>query len=149
MLMAAPAVDIPIRKELLVAVANLINAEEHLVYSFPRVQGRHVEELKQLVSDVRSIRSRMMRALGYGSEGGEVWCAIKHILAASYRALEVAEKSAKGSATAALTGPGAVEMAAMSQELLENALVLLEIQKEMRVGGACRDEDQPALRELL
>jgi hypothetical protein len=139
-LTAAPAVDVPIRKEILVAVANLINAEEHLVYSLPKVPDRHVEELKQLVADIRSVRSTLMRAIGYGREGGELWCAVKHVLAASYRVLEAAEKASKKPAASELAGSDAVEMAALSQELLEDALVLLEIQKEMgaREGGGAQ-----------
>ena len=139
MLTAAPAADVPIRKEILVAAANLINAEEHLVYSLPKAPDRHVEDLKQLVAHIRSVRSTLMRAVGYGREGGELWCAVKHILAASYRVLEVAEKASKATGASELSGSDAVEMAALSQELLEDALVLLEIQKEMRaeeVGGA-------------
>jgi hypothetical protein len=134
-------VDVPIRKEILVAVANLINAEEHLVYSLPKAPDRHVEDLKQLVTHIRSVRSTLMRAVGYGREGGELWCATKHILAASYRVLEVAEKASKAAGASELSGSDVMEMAALSQELLEDALVLLEIQEEMRAekaGGAIR-----------
>jgi hypothetical protein len=74
--------------------------------------------------------------VGYGREGGELWCAAKHMLAASYRVLEAAEKASKAAGASELSGSDAVEMAVLSQELLEDALVLLEIQKEMRAEEA-------------
>ncbi len=133
-MLSGPAADLPLEKELLIAAANLINAEEHLVYSLPKTPGRFVNEVKDLINEVRAIRSRLMRMAGFGSEGGELWCAAKHLLAASYRMLEAAEKAAKKPADQNPDSHAPAELSTMSRDLVDAAFIILDLQQEMRKG---------------
>jgi hypothetical protein len=122
---------LPAGNEVLYAAANLVNAEEHLVVSVTRVPGHMCRELEDLISEVRAERSRLMRRLFNGA-GGELWCAAKHILSASYRVLEAAEKLAGGDASLQAE---VQELASGSRRLLDLAMAIADIQKELGDGG--------------
>jgi hypothetical protein len=125
-LLTIPGVSI--RNELLIAVANLINAEEHLVYSLSRVPEGEADLLRRLIGEIRALRSRLMRTIGYGSEGGELWCAAKHILSASYRVMEASEKATDNPSPAL----DPIILASESRELLEYALMIFDVQNDLR-----------------
>jgi hypothetical protein len=122
---------LPAGVEVLYAAANLVNAEEHLVESVPRVPEHLRRELADLISEVRAERSRLMRRLFNGA-GGELWCAAKHTLSASYRLLEAAEKLTGGDTSLQAEMH---ELASGSRRLLDLAMAIADMQKELEVGG--------------
>lgn len=114
--------DVPLEKELAMAAANLIQAEEHLLHTLLAVKGDEEEGriVRELVDDVRATRARVMRMLGLDRLQGEMWCAAKHLLSASYRLLEASEKVIRRP----VNGVDPVELAELSLDCLAMALSL-------------------------
>jgi hypothetical protein len=80
--------DLSSDQDLSVALMNLIGIEEHLFFSGAKT-GKN--QYYDLITEVRNIRKELMRKLIKEYEG-EVWCISKHLLAASYRLMEVGTK---------------------------------------------------------
>ncbi|MCL2673372.1 MAG: hypothetical protein FWF01_03190 [Alphaproteobacteria bacterium] len=81
--------DLSSDQDLSIAVMNLIGIEEHLVFS-----GNKTGKTKyyDLVKPIREMRTELMKRMIPKYEG-EVWCTSKHLLAASYRLIEVGTKA--------------------------------------------------------
>jgi hypothetical protein len=80
--------DLSSDQDLSIAVMNLISIEEHLFFTGSKLEK---ESYYDLIGDVRSMRTDLMKKLVKEPEG-EVWCISKHLLAASYRLMEVGTK---------------------------------------------------------
>ena len=84
--------DISSDQDLTVALMNLIGIEEHLFFTGAKADN---EEKKSyyydLIYEVREIRKTLLGKIIKQYEG-EVWCISKHLLAASYRLMEVGTK---------------------------------------------------------
>ena len=79
-------------QDLSIAVMNLVSLEEHLQFSYSRTSDPKFLERAVAVREIR--REAMRRLLGPEViADGEMWCAMKHVLAASMRLLEVSAKS--------------------------------------------------------
>ena len=77
--------DLSSDQDLTISVMNLISIEEHLIFSGAKT-GK--TSFYDLVEDVREVRKNLMQKLIPAYEG-EVWCISKHLLASSYRLIEV------------------------------------------------------------
>jgi len=75
-------------EDLSIAIMNLITLEEHLYFTGARTDS---PEYYKLVDEVRKNRQELLDEL-LGETEGEVYCAVKHLLAASVRLFEVGEK---------------------------------------------------------
>jgi len=80
--------DLSSDEDLSIAIMNLVSIEEHLFFT-----GKKVNDSKyfDLLSEVREIRKELLGKIVKKPEG-EVWCISKHLLAASMRLMEVANK---------------------------------------------------------
>ena len=90
--------DVPLEMDLLWAVANLIEMEEHLwsvIGDIKREIGDEdlAEKACSLLSDVRDLRASLMKKL-VPARKYETWCELKHSISALYRIGEVASKYA-------------------------------------------------------
>ena len=85
----ADSVDLSKDQDLAIAIMNLIGIEEHLFFSGAKT-GKSV--YYELIEEVRELRKVLLKQLIPEYEG-EVWCISKHLLAASYRLMEVGTKS--------------------------------------------------------
>ena len=80
--------DLSADQDLTIAIMNLVSIEEHLFFSGAKT-GRH--EYYDLINEIREIRKELLKKIITDYEG-EVWCISKHLLAASYRLMEVGNK---------------------------------------------------------
>ena len=80
--------DLSSDQDLTIAIMNLIGIEEHLFFTGAKT-GKN--EYFDLINEVRNIRKELLQKIVVGPEG-EVWCISKHLLAASYRLMEVGTK---------------------------------------------------------
>lgn len=80
--------DLSSDQDLTIAIMNLIGIEEHLFFSGAKT-GR--TGYFDLINEVRTIRKELLQKI-ISSYDGEVWCISKHLLAASYRLMEVGTK---------------------------------------------------------
>lgn len=80
--------DLSADEDLSIAIMNLVSIEEHLFFT-----GAKTEKTKyyDLIDEVRKIRKELLKRI-VGEYEGEVWCISKHLLAASYRLMEVGTK---------------------------------------------------------
>lgn len=84
--------DTTLNHDLAMGIMNLIAAEEHLYFTAQKTQNdAYYEELHR----VRDLRTHMMNELLGESPTGETWCATKHLLSASMRLYETANKFSK------------------------------------------------------
>ncbi len=81
--------DLSSDQDLSIAVMNLISIEEHFFFTAEKT-GK--PEYFDLLNEVRSMRKDLLKKLIKEYEG-EVWCISKHLLAASYRLMEVGTKA--------------------------------------------------------
>lgn len=81
-------VDLSADQDLSVAIMNLVGIEEHFFFSGAKTGKTAYYDL---ISEVRNIRKDLLKKLIKEYEG-EVWCISKHLLAASYRLMEVGTK---------------------------------------------------------
>jgi hypothetical protein len=81
-------VDLSSDQDLSIAIMNLVGIEEHLFFTGAKTEKT---EYYDLIGEVRNIRKDLMKKLIPQYEG-EVWCISKHLLAASYRLMEVGTK---------------------------------------------------------
>lgn len=84
----AKKLDIAKKEDLSIAVIHLINTEDHL--AFTAIKTGKKEYLK-ILDSVRELRKKLFKKLIKNTEG-EMWCANKHLLAATMRLLETGEK---------------------------------------------------------
>jgi hypothetical protein len=80
--------DLSSDEDLSIAIMNLISIEEHFFFTGAKT-GK--SEYYDLIQDVRKIRKELLKKIIKEYEG-EVWCISKHLLAASYRLMEVGTK---------------------------------------------------------
>lgn len=80
--------DLSANQDLSIAIMNLISIEEHFFFTGAKT-GK--TEYYDLIKDVREIRKELLKKIIKDYEG-EVWCISKHLLAASYRLMEVGTK---------------------------------------------------------
>lgn len=81
--------DLSSDQDLTVAIMNLVSIEEHLFFT-----GAKTDKLSyyDLLNEVRTMRKELLKKIIKDYEG-EVWCISKHLLAASYRLMEVGTKA--------------------------------------------------------
>ena len=80
--------DLSSDQDLTIAIMNLVGIEEHFFFSGAKT-GK--TEYYDLIKDVREMRKDLLKRIIKEYEG-EVWCISKHLLAASYRLMEVGTK---------------------------------------------------------
>jgi len=80
--------DLSSDQDLTVAIMNLVGIEEHFFFTGAKT-GK--PEYYDLLNEVREIRKGLLKKIIKEYEG-EVWCISKHLLAASYRLMEVGTK---------------------------------------------------------
>lgn len=84
----AKKLDLSKKEDLSIAVIHLINTEDHLAFTAMKT-GK--EEYLKILDCVRDLRKKLLKKLVMNTEG-EIWCANKHLLAATMRLLETGEK---------------------------------------------------------
>ena len=84
--------DLSSDQDLSIALMNLISLEEHFFFSGAKTQKPGFYDL---LNTTREMRKELMARIvdKASSEGGEVWCISKHLLAASMRLMEVGTKA--------------------------------------------------------
>lgn len=80
--------DLSSDEDLSIAIMNLVSIEEHFFFTGAKT-GK--TEYYDLLKEVREIRKGLLKKIVKEPEG-EVWCISKHLLAASYRLMEVGTK---------------------------------------------------------
>src|SRR3990172_7413313 len=80
--------DLSSDQDLTIAIMNLIGIEEHFFFTGAKTGNN---EYFDLINEVRNIRKELLQKIVIDPEG-EVWCISKHLLAASYRLMEVGTK---------------------------------------------------------
>ncbi len=80
--------DLSCDQDLSIAIMNLISIEEHFFFTGAKTQKN---EYYDLINEVREMRKKLLKRIIKKYEG-EVWCISKHLLAASYRLMEVGTK---------------------------------------------------------
>jgi hypothetical protein len=80
--------DLSCDQDLTIAVMNLIGIEEHFFFTGAKTNN---PEYYDLITEVRNIRKELLHKLVKEPEG-EIWCISKHLLASSYRLMEVGTK---------------------------------------------------------
>jgi hypothetical protein len=81
--------DLSSDQDLSIAIMNLVSIEEHFFFT-----GAKTGDAKyyDLLGEVREMRKELLKKIITEYEG-EVWCISKHLLAASYRLMEVGTKA--------------------------------------------------------
>lgn len=80
--------DLSSDQDLTLAIMNLVSIEEHFFFTGAKT-GK--TEYYDLIGPVREMRKELLKEIIKEYEG-EVWCISKHLLAASYRLMEVGTK---------------------------------------------------------
>lgn len=80
--------DLSSDQDLSIAIMNLVSIEEHFFFTGAKL-GKI--EYYDMIKDVREMRKELLKKIIKEYEG-EVWCISKHLLAASYRLMEVGTK---------------------------------------------------------
>lgn len=80
--------DLSSDQDLTIAIMNLVGIEEHFFFTGAKT-GK--TEYYDMIKDVREMRKELLKKIIKEYEG-EVWCISKHLLAASYRLMEVGTK---------------------------------------------------------
>ena len=80
--------DLSSDQDLTIAIMNLVGIEEHLFFTGAKT-GK--TEYFDLIKEVRNMRKELLQKI-ISSYEGEVWCISKHLLASSYRLMEVGTK---------------------------------------------------------
>jgi len=83
-----PAIDLSADEDLALSVMNLVSLEEHFIFTGNKLNQ---DEFFDLAGEIREVRKSHMAKL-LPRAPGETWCAVKHLLAASMRSLEVGQK---------------------------------------------------------
>ncbi len=80
--------DLSADQDLTLAIMNLLGVEEHLLFSGAKTEKTAYFDL---IYEVRELRKTLLAKL-IKDPDGEEWCLSKHLLAASYRLMEVGTK---------------------------------------------------------
>ena len=80
--------DLSSDQDLTIAIMNLISIEEHFFFTGAKTGNN---EYYDLIVEVRNMRKELLQTVITDYEG-EAWCISKHLLAASYRLMEVGNK---------------------------------------------------------
>ncbi|HZJ41107.1 MAG TPA: hypothetical protein VFD16_02490 [Candidatus Saccharimonadales bacterium] len=83
------ALDLSSDQDLSIAIMNLISIEEHFFFTGAKTGNAKYYDL---LTEVREMRKQLLKRIIKEYEG-EVWCISKHLLAASYRLMEVGTKA--------------------------------------------------------
>ncbi|MFA6417417.1 MAG: hypothetical protein WCW61_04500 [Patescibacteria group bacterium] len=83
------ALDLSSDQDLSIAIMNLVSIEEHFFFTGAKTGN---PKYYDLLTDVREMRKQLLKRIIKEYEG-EVWCISKHLLAASYRLMEVGTKA--------------------------------------------------------
>ena len=83
------ALDLSSDQDLSIAIMNLISIEEHFFFTGAKTGN---PKYYDLLSEIRDMRKVLLKKIIKEYEG-EVWCISKHLLAASYRLMEVGTKA--------------------------------------------------------
>ncbi len=81
--------DLSSDQDLSIAIMNLVSIEEHFFFTGAKTGN---PKYFDLLSEVREMRKSLLKKIIKEYEG-EVWCISKHLLAASYRLMEVGTKA--------------------------------------------------------
>ena len=81
--------DLSSDQDLSIAIMNLVSIEEHFFFTGAKTGN---PKYYDLLSDIREMRKSLLKKIIKEYEG-EVWCISKHLLAASYRLMEVGTKA--------------------------------------------------------
>jgi len=81
--------DLSSDQDLSIAIMNLVSIEEHFFFTGAKTGKPHYYNL---LNEVREMRKSLLKRIIKEYEG-EVWCISKHLLAASYRLMEVGTKA--------------------------------------------------------
>jgi len=81
--------DLSSDQDLSIAIMNLVSIEEHFFFTGAKT-GK--PEYYDLLNEIREMRKSLLKKIIKEYEG-EVWCISKHLLAASYRLMEVGTKA--------------------------------------------------------
>ena len=88
----ANPLDLSSDQDLSIALMNLISLEEHFFFSGAKTQKPGFYDLLNTTREMR--KELMMRIVDKsGTDGSEVWCISKHLLAAAMRLMEVGTKA--------------------------------------------------------
>ena len=84
--------DLSSDQDLSIALMNLVSLEEHFFFSGAKTKKTGFYDL---INVVRNMRKELMERIvnKSGTDGAEVWCISKHLLAASMRLYEVGTKA--------------------------------------------------------
>jgi hypothetical protein len=80
--------DLSSDQDLSIAIMNLVSLEEHFFFTGAKT-GK--TEYYDLINEVREMRKVLLKKIVKNPDG-EIWCISKHLLAASMRLMEVANK---------------------------------------------------------
>jgi len=80
--------DLSSDQDLSIAIMNLVSIEEHFFFTGARTQKT---EYYDFINEVREMRKTLLKKIIKEYEG-EIWCISKHLLATSYRLMEVGTK---------------------------------------------------------
>lgn len=80
--------DLSSDQDLSIAIMNLIGVEEHLFFTAEKTGSKKYYDI---LNEVRETRKELLKKIIKDPEG-EIWCISKHLLAASYRLMEVGTK---------------------------------------------------------
>jgi hypothetical protein len=83
------ALDLSSDQDLSIAIMNLVSIEEHFFFTGAKTGD---DKYYDLLIEVREMRKQLLKKIIKEYEG-EVWCISKHLLAASYRLMEVGTKA--------------------------------------------------------
>ena len=83
------ALDLSSDEDLSIAIMNLVSIEEHFFFTGAKTGD---PKYYDLLGEVREMRRSLLKKIIKEYEG-EVWCISKHLLAASYRLMEVGTKA--------------------------------------------------------
>lgn len=81
--------DLSSDQDLSIAIMNLVSIEEHFFFTGAKTGN---PKYYDLLGEIREMRKELLKKIIKEYEG-EVWCISKHLLAASYRLMEVGTKA--------------------------------------------------------
>lgn len=81
--------DLSSDQDLSIAIMNLVSIEEHFFFTGSKTGNPRYYDL---LAEIRDMRKELLKKIIKEYEG-EVWCISKHLLAASYRLMEVGTKA--------------------------------------------------------
>ncbi|MFA5754302.1 MAG: hypothetical protein WC905_03045 [Patescibacteria group bacterium] len=83
------ALDLSSDQDLSIAIMNLVSIEEHFFFTGAKTGN---PKYYDFLNEIREMRKSLLKRIIKEYEG-EVWCISKHLLAASYRLMEVGTKA--------------------------------------------------------